>query len=204
MANTARLAPRMTIDAFLAMKGEEGVRYELVEGVPVRAMTGASCRHDLILVNALSSLHAQLKGKPCRASTDDIAVVIPNGNVRRPDVSVDCGRLDDRDMQARDLRLVVEVLSASTCGIDLLRKLEEYKSVPHLAYILIVEPDAPRALLWRREAGPDAPWTLEELSGLDGRFELPAIGASLAMADLYDRLAFDAPAEALAPAAPAG
>ncbi|WP_454918154.1 Uma2 family endonuclease [Xanthobacter sediminis] len=204
MASSARIASRMTIAEFLALKGEEGVRYELVEGVPVRAMTGASRRHDRIVVNAIAALRQTLKGKPCEPSTADIAIVVPNGNVRRPDAMVACGATDDRAQVASDPRLVIEVLSASTRGIDLLRKLEEYKSVPGLAYILIVEPEAPCALLWRREAGPDAPWTLEELSGRDGRFDLPAIGAALAMADLYDRLAFDASGEALAPAAPAG
>jgi len=193
MADRARIFRPMTAEQFFAFRGEEGVRYELVGGVPVRAVTGASRRHDLILVNALTSLHAQFRGKPCRASTDDIAIVVPNGNVRRPDVSVDCGGLDDRDQQARDPRLAIEVLSASTRGIDLVRKLEEYKAVPSLADMLLVEPEAPRALLWRREEEAAA-WSLEELAGLEGGFDLPAIGARLAMAELYDRVTFE-PAE---------
>ncbi len=206
MGNTARSLPRMTIAAFFALKGEEGVRYELIDGVPVRAMTGASRRHDLILVNALTSLHVQLKGKPCRASTDDIAVVVPNGNVRRPDLSVDCGRLDDRDMRVDAPRLVMEVLSPSTRGLDLVRKLEEYKSVPGLAYILIVEPEAPRALLWRREGGAPRPWVLEEAAGLDGAFDLPAIAARLTLAELYERVTFDphGAGAGMAPEAPTG
>jgi Uma2 family endonuclease len=196
MADAARSAPRLTVAAFLALRGEEGVRYELVEGVPVRAMTGASRRHDRIVVNAIAGLRQSLKGKPCEPSTADIAIVVPNGNVRRPDVSVDCGALDDRAQLASDPRLVIEVLSASTRGIDLLRKLEEYKSVPGLAYVLIVGPEAPRALLWRREDGAAAPWGLEEQAGLDGAFHLSAIGATLAMADLYDRVSFTPEAQA--------
>lgn len=168
------------------------MRYELVDGAIVRAMTGASRRHDRIVMNALASLRQALQGKPCEPSTADIALVVPNGNVRRPDVMVDCGAVDDHDHQARDPRLVVAVLSASTRGIDLLRKLEECKSVPSLAYILIVAPEAPRALLWRRDGGAAAPWALEELSGLDGSFELPAIAARPPMAELYDRVAFEA------------
>lgn len=195
MSNRARVFPPMSTAEFFAYRGEEGVRYELVDGVLVRAMTGASQRHDLVLVNILATLHAKLRGSPCRASTDDLAVVVPNGNVRRPDVSVSCGTLDDRSQQLADPRLVVEVLSPSTRGIDLVRKLEEYKSVPGLSYILLVEPDVPHALLWRRGA---AGWELEEVQGLDGGFDLPDIEASLSMAELYDRLTFPAGGEAKA------
>ncbi|WP_029556904.1 Uma2 family endonuclease, partial [Xanthobacter sp. 91] len=195
MSNRARAFPPMSIAEFFAYRGEEGVRYELVDGILVRAMTGASQRHDLVLVNILATLHAKLRGSPCRASTDDLAVVVPNGNVRRPDVSVSCGKLDDRSQQLADPRMVVEVLSPSTRGIDLVRKLEEYKSVPGLSYILLVEPDVPHALLWRRGA---AGWELEEVQGLDGGFDLPDIEAGLAMAELYDRLTFPAGGEAKA------
>lgn len=192
MSNRARAFQPMGIAEFFAYRGEEGVRYELVDGVLVRAMTGASQRHDLVLVNILATLHSKLRGSPCRASTDDLAVVVPNGNVRRPDVSVSCGKLDDRAQQLSDPRMVVEVLSPSTRGIDLVRKLEEYKSVPGLAYILLVEPDEPHALLWRREA---AGWALEEVQGLDGGFDLPEIGADITMVELYDRLTFPAEGE---------
>ena len=110
-------------------------------------------------------------------------------------MSVSCGKLDDRAQQLSDPRMVVEVLSPSTRGIDLVRKLEEYKSVPGLACILLVEPDVPHALLWRRGA---TGWALEEVQGLDGGFDLPEIAASLAMAELYDRLTFPAAGEAVA------
>lgn len=189
MSNRARAFEPMSIAEFFAYRGEEGVRYELVDGVLVRAMTGASQRHDLVLVNILAGLHSKLRGSLCRASTDDLAVVIPNGNVRRPDVSVSCGRLDDRAQKVTDPRMVVEVLSPSTRGIDLVRELEEYKSVPGLAYILLVEPDVPHVLLWRREGAGGA---LEEVQGLDGGFDLPEIAASLSMAELFERLTFPA------------
>ena len=192
MSNRARAFVPMSIVEYFAYRGEEGVRYELVDGVIVRAMTGATQRHDLLLVNALTSLHSALRGLPCRASTDDIAVVVPNGNVRRPDVTVDCGARDDAAQQASDPRMVVEVLSPSTRGLDLLVKLEEYKSVPGLAYILLVEPERPHALHMRRDT---TGWALEEVQGLDGGFDLPDIGASLSMAALYERLTFAAEGE---------
>ena len=42
-------------------------------------------RHDRVVVNALAGLVNQLRGKPCRPMTDDVAVRIPSGNIRRPE-----------------------------------------------------------------------------------------------------------------------
>lgn len=182
---------RMTPEEFYRWPGEEGVRYELVDGVPVKAMTGASRRHDRIVVNALIRLGTRLRGSPCRPSTDDIAIASMNGNIRRPDVSVDCGDLPDTSYEASSPRLVIEVLSRSTRQTDLVRKLEEYKALPSLAYILLIEPDLPRALLWWR--APGKTWELVQLDGLDGVIDLPEIGTHLAMAELYEDVTFPDP-----------
>ena len=186
---------RMTPEEFYRWPGEEGVRYELVDGFPLKmdsllpkAMTGASRRHDRIVVNVLSSLHAKLRGSRCRPSTDDIAVATMNGNIRRPDLSVDCGDMPDTAFEASEPRLVVEVLSPSTRQTDLFRKLEEYKALPSLGYILFIEPDLPRALLWWR--APGKVWELAQFDGLDGVIGLPTIGVDLAMAEIYEDVTF--------------
>ncbi|MCK0209163.1 Uma2 family endonuclease [Starkeya koreensis] len=182
---------RMTPEEFYRWPGEEGVRYELVDGVPVKAMTGASQQHDGIVVNALTSLRTKLRGSPCRPSTDDIAIPVMSGNIRRPDVSVDCGDRSRTAYEATSPRLAIEVLSPSTRQTDLVRKLEEYKALPSLAYILLVEPDLPRVLLWWR--APGDLWELAQFDGLDGVIGLPEIGVELGMAELYEDVAFSDP-----------
>ncbi|MFK8250790.1 Uma2 family endonuclease [Ancylobacter terrae] len=182
---------RMTAEEFYRWPGEEGVRYELVDGVPVKAMTGASQRHDTITLNALGTLRDRLRGSPCRARTADVAVATMTGSIRRPDAMVDCGPRIDTSYEASSPRLVLEVLSRSTRQTDLVRKLEEYKALPSLTYILLVEPDLPRALLWWRAPG-DA-WELAQFDGLGEVIGLPEIGTSLAMAELYEDVDFPDP-----------
>jgi len=53
--------------------------------------------------------------------------------------------------------VVIEVLSASTRDFDLFGKVEEYKTVPSLRHIVIVDPDEARAVHWIR--GADAAWS---------------------------------------------
>lgn len=182
---------RMTAEEFYRWPGEEGVRYELVDGLPLKAMTGASQRHDTITLNVLAALRQKLRGSPCRANTADIAVPMMSGNIRRPDALVDCGARLDTAFEATAPRLVVEVLSPSTRQTDLVRKLEEYKVLPSLAYILLVEPDLPRALLWWRATGDV--WELAQFDGLEGIIDLSSIGAELAMAEIYEDVTFPDP-----------
>jgi hypothetical protein len=54
--------------------------------------------------------------------------------------------------------------------------------------ILLAETHQPKVGLWRR-AGDG--WQVEEYEGNDARIELPEIGASLPLADLYEGLAFE-------------
>ncbi|MDQ0509434.1 Uma2 family endonuclease [Ancylobacter amanitiformis] len=182
---------RMTPEEFYRWPGEDGVRYELVDGFPLKAMTGASQRHDTITLNVLAALRQKLRGSPCRANTAGIAVATMTGNIRRPDALVDCGVRLDTAYEASSPRLVVEVLSPSTRQTDLVRKLEEYKALPSLAYILLVEPDVPSVLLWWRAPGDG--WELAAFDGLEGVVGLPGIRAELAMAEIYEDMRFPDP-----------
>jgi Uma2 family endonuclease len=180
-------AIRMSADEFLEWDlTAPDHRHELVDGVP-RAMTGASGRHDVVVVNVLTFLRSGLRGGPCLPSTADIAVKIPNGNVRRPDVAVRCTPMDDRTTHASP-RLVVEVLSPSTRSVDRARTLEEYKSVAGLAHILLIDPDVPEVMLWScNNAGV---WSHAVVAGLGAVVPLPALGVALPLADIYDGLTF--------------
>jgi Uma2 family endonuclease len=133
-------------------------------------------------------LGARLRGGPCRLFTADVAVKIPNGQVRRPDVGVHCSAFNENAPSAAEPVLVVEVLSRSTESTDRYRKLEEYKTVPGLRHILLVDPATPQAVLWSREA--DGAWGHAVLTGLDAVAELPGIGAALRLADIYEELTF--------------
>src|SRR4051794_41129067 len=123
----------MTPEVFFAWQARQDRNFELVDGSPVlpsKAMTGATLRHDRVTTNAIISLGGQLRRRPCRTETADAAVRMPNGTVRRPDMTVDCGPMQDHAMEAQEPRLVLEVLSPSTMNFDRIRKLEEYRSHP--------------------------------------------------------------------------
>ncbi|MER0237714.1 Uma2 family endonuclease [Fulvimarina sp. MAC8] len=176
---------RMTPDEFFEWQREQDRNYELVDGIAVlapKAMTGASRRHDTITVNILRVLGNKLVGGPCEPHTADMTVLNPNGNVRRPDVTIDCTSGSDESMQTEEPRVIVEVLSPSTMNFDRFRKVEEYKTNEHIQVVLLVASQSAEVIVWRRGG---AEWRSEIVETLDAMIALPEIGCELSLSDIY-------------------
>lgn len=175
------------------LDGEEisTIKHEYVAGT-VHAMAGATNRHNTIAGNVFAFLHATLRGKTCQPFNGDTKVRLQFADHTRfyyPDAMVvgkpnpDTDRFQDRPL------LLVEVLSESTRRTDLTEKRDAYLTLPSLQILLLVEPDETRVILHRRN--PDGGFVVEEVRGLDASIPLgPALGASLPLADLYDRVVF--------------
>jgi hypothetical protein len=91
------------------MQEKQAERYELVDGFPVRMMAGAKNVHDDIVVNVLTDLRNQLRGSDWWPFTGDGSVETKPGQIRRPDVGVDCGRRDPNSTMASSPRVLVEI-----------------------------------------------------------------------------------------------
>ena len=172
----------MTADEFLAWVPGDDERYELVDGFPCM-MTGARVAHDRIVRRALSAFERALAGKPCEPFTADIAVRIPSGQVRRPDMTIDCGAPSDDQTCASEPVLIVEVLSRSTQH-DLIRKLIEYKTVPSVRYVLTLDPDRVAATFHER-IDQDR-WRESAFVGPETILPFEAIGVTLPLRIFYD------------------
>ncbi len=168
------------------LERQEG-RHDLVDGAP-RAMVGATQRHDFVTTNLILALGNRLRGTGCRTGTSDTAIRIPGGNIRYPDAAVDCGRFDEASRAATEPALVAEVLSPSTADFDQIEKLEEYRRVPTLRHILLVDPEQPRILLHTRDAAGQ--WSAATHAGLAAEVPLTALGIALPLAELYEGLTF--------------
>jgi Uma2 family endonuclease len=110
--------------------------------------------------------------------------------IRRPDVTVSCGEPRDDVYEAEDPKMVAEILSPSNKGIGWQRKLEEYRHLTGLQYILLVETGAVGATLLAREPAGD--WGPSDYDTLADVIELPAIGCRLPMAEVYEGVRFGA------------
>lgn len=171
---------------FFEFLQSQEMKWELVDGQPIM-MAGANQRHQAIAMNTSGSLFAKLRGSPCRPTTADTGVASSGGNVRYPDVVVDCGPRDDTSMLASEPTVVIEVFSPSTKGFDSQRKLIEYKKNPAINCILLIDTDNACTILHRRT---DGGWSETVYQNIDDVIDLPEIGTSLSLQEIYAGLEF--------------
>jgi Uma2 family endonuclease len=94
----------------------------------------------------------------------------------------------DESVEAIEPKLVVEVTSPSTGLFDRTDKLEEYKTVASIDYILLIDADLPQVRLYWREAG--GAWNTIKFIGLDASVTMPKLDVVLTLAEMYEGLAF--------------
>ncbi len=186
----------MDADEFLVWCLDQEDTWELVDGVPTlkfdngpKMMAGGTRRHARVTSNLIARLDQKLTGGPCAPYPGDLAVRVSHRRIRRPDVSVDCTAGDGDDLEAAEPRVLFEVLSPSTRGIDLVRKSDEYRQLPSVRHIVLIEPDRAKVLVWSSDGGT---WSSETIEGLDATLELPAIDVSLPLSEIYAGVPFAA------------
>jgi Uma2 family endonuclease len=181
------VAKRMTIEEFLSWQADQEERFEFVDGQP-RAMAGAKLRHDRMTGNAYTEVRRQLRanGSPCDEFTSDIGILTPPGHLRRPEVSVLCPPFDEEAMTSDRPRLVVEVLSESTARVDRLVKLDEYKAIEAMHYIVFADPARVEVGFWFRDSA--RAWQSQIFHEMEAVIDMPSLGLGVSLAALYERV----------------
>jgi Uma2 family endonuclease len=174
---SASLRP-LTLAEFLDWERRQPERYEF-DGIQPVAMTGASIGHARLVLRLATALGRRLP-PGCEAFAGDLKVLTATGRARYPDVTVVCGTLDPTEDIVEPV-LVAEVLSPSTALTDRRVKPGDYAAVASIAVYVILEQEAPRALVLRRSAG----WESEPMEGLATVLALPELGTAVALRELY-------------------
>ena len=184
---------RYTPAEYLELERAAEVKSEYLNG-EIFLMSGASRRHNVITTNIVRELSAQLRGRPCETYMSDMRVqVSAAGLYTYPDVVIVCNQpvFEDRHFDTlQNPTVIVEVLSPSTEAYDRGRKFEFYRKLPSLREYLVVSQDAPH--IDRFVVDDLGRWTLTDASGLDAALDVSSIDCSLRLADVYDRIEFEA------------
>ena len=186
-----------TWEAYLDWEARQPIRYELVDG-QVHAMGGGTAEHDTIGNNLRAALHAQMRGKPCRAHGPDLKVRagghvlgLDPRNGRYPDALIDCGPRVPGALHAQEPVAVFEVLSKSTGWIDQTLKLRDYDATPTIRTYALISQDERRAMVYTRDAdGRLGIQSAVLLEGVDASIEIPEFGLALPFSALYEGLEF--------------
>jgi len=79
--------------------------------------------------------------------------------------------------------LIVEVLSPSTSSSDRQLKLADYRSIPSVQEILLIDSQSMFAEVHRRD---HAHWIMEILRGRDATLALNSVPVTISMSELYN------------------
>ena len=179
----------LDVREYLALERQAEEKHEYLDGELV-AMTGASRQHVRLVLNVAFALDRQLESRGCEVYASDMRVRIPAGNLYTyPDVAVACGEphFDDADADTLlDPKLIVEVLSRSTADYDRGTKFVHYRTLPSLMEYLLIAQDRVHVEHFVRQA--DGQWLLFETEDLASILELPSLGCTLALRDVYRRV----------------
>jgi Uma2 family endonuclease len=182
----------MTEAEYLALEASSEYKHEYSQG-SVYAMTGGSIRHGVITVNIGTQLNNQLANRDCTVTSSDVRIYIARKQAYRyPDVMVFCGDpayVRERIDTISNPVVLIEVLSPSTALVDRNDKLLEYTRVESLQAYLLVSQHEPRIERYMRHESGE--WLYTIASGLDSEIALPAIGCTLALSKVYQKVTFD-------------
>lgn len=183
----------MTPEEYLALERAAERKSEYRDGEIV-GMTGASRRHSLITANLIRELGQQLKGRPCEVLSGDMRIWVPvTGLYTYADLVVVCGEpalADGHFDTLMNPTLLIEVLSPSTQNYDRGTKFVHYRALESLREYLLVSQDQPLVEHYIKQE--DGNWLLSEAADLSVSVALPSIDCQLAMAEIYDRVRFEA------------
>lgn len=162
------------------------VRHEYIFG-DVRAMAGASERHNTISLNIATALREHFRGKKCRAYINDMKVRLTRADRQvfyYPDVLVACQGDEEESPYYRDYPAVIfEVLSPETQRTDLHEKYFAYTSIPSLHTYVVIARDEISVEVFRR-AGP--PWSVQKLTLSEDELVIPEIDFRMTVKRIYE------------------
>jgi Uma2 family endonuclease len=177
--------PKMTAEEFVVWAEAQPQRYELVDG-EVFAQASERLAHaktkGAVYIALLDAVRRA--GAPCHVLPDGMAVRVDASSVFEPDAQLYCGpELAPDSLLVPAPMIVVEVVTPSTRGNDLVGKLIGYFRLPSVAHYLIFDPDKPLVVHHQRGQGSDLLTRIYS----DGDIALDPPGLSLPLSAIYAR-----------------
>ncbi len=162
-------------------------KWELIGGRVLKMMVGARWEHNFIIQNLSFALTGQLRarGSPCRVFAQSF--YMKNTSVESamlPDVMVRCGpSLVPGAASCDDPTVLVEVMSRGSEKRDRSEKWNVYRRLASLQHYVLVERDEVLIEVFDRTG--DAGASRRILEGLDAVLDLPGLGVSVPLAEIY-------------------
>jgi Uma2 family endonuclease len=183
-----------TIEEYLQMERASNVKHEYYQG-EIFAMSGASHRHNIIFSNVFIEAGIQLKNSSCRPYGSDMRMHIPENTLfTYPDISIYCGApttIDKEEDTVIHPTIIIEILSKSTRDYDRGTKFNLYRDIPTLKEYMLIDTEKINIEVFRINAHNH--WVLQEYKTIQQTVQLPTVGVSFLLKDIYKGTRFAKP-----------
>jgi Uma2 family endonuclease len=183
---------KITPQEYLELERKAEIKSEYLDG-EMFAMSGVWREHSTIVVNIITELNNQFKGRPCEVHGPEMRVkVSPTGLYTYPDVLALCEEPlfeDDYLDTLVNPQLIIEVLSDSTESYDRGKKFAHYRTIDSLReYVLVSQAECRIERFARQD---DGNWLYAESTDPDGAIELACVACRLPLSSVYDKVDFE-------------
>ena len=186
---------RMSLEEYMVWQLHQERKYEFHNGVVVLAMAGSKDRrHQTVGTNLIMFAGGKLPDRCDYHSSDQALYVHETERMFFPDGAITCGEIEefttDTGLNAITNPIVLfEVLSDTSEGYDRGEKMRNYTRLPSLRHLVFVTRNhAIIDVVTRTDAGD---WKIDSVSGLDATLDLPAVGLSVPLREVYRKVTLD-------------
>jgi len=175
---------RMTVAEFLRWEDGTDTRYELLSGSPV-AMAPPAIAHGILALRLGARIDAALRSRPQCFGQSEAGIIKPDRDdtCYIADIAVTCTPPERGQQLLRNPLLIVEILSPGTALYDRQIKVSDYRRIPSVEEILLIDSASIFAEVLRREGNR---WITEIVRGPHATLSLASLGLTAAMFDLYE------------------
>jgi Uma2 family endonuclease len=189
-----------TLEEYLDFEVHDPERHEYIDG-EIIPMVGGTPNHNTIIGNFYAALNFGLKRQPYRVFVAEQRLWIPERRIYTyPDVMVVQGELQlqagRRDTITNPL-FIAEVLSDSTKAYDRDEKFKAYRTIPTFQEYLLIDQYTMHIEQFTK-TNPNQ-WLFTEYDGEEAIVSMASFTLELQLADIYDKVNFEAEAFAAEP-----
>jgi len=176
-----------TVEAYLELERQTGEKYEYENG-EVFAMAGGTATQSLIGNNVGGELRRVL----CRSYNSDLKIAINEEKYRYADTSVVCSPVEyyeENSEAAKNLTLIVEVLSDSSESYDRGEKFKKYRQIDSFREYVLVEQRFPLVEVFFKI--DENTWQYRVYEDLNQSVLLQSIEGEIQLPEIYDGVVFE-------------
>lgn len=179
----------LTVEEYLPWEESNFEKHEYIDG-EVRLMTGATNKHNRIMMNLAIAIGRQLDDSNCFLLSSEMRTKVGATRYVYPDLCAVCGEesLEAHGMVLLNPVLVIEVTSPSSLRYDRGDKRDFYFDAPSIQAYLIIDQQRIYADLNLRAGGG---WQGQAFNSLEAVIPLSILNCELALAAVYRGITFD-------------